>query len=256
VRLRAAVIARAIQQQWVELRRFEGHKGWVMRVALTPDGKRAVSSGRDCLRLWDLETGKTIRSFGAGQAGRGLCVSRDGKRVLCSGGDRSVRLWDLNTGKELQRFVGHSGDVWVATLSVNGKYAVTGALDRTLRVWDVESGRQLRSFEIVIDFPRCAAWSPDGMRLAVGHCSDVHFTTGRGVVRIWDFKSSKEVASFPGHEGVITAVAYSRDGKRLVSSSFDKTVRLWDVKTGKEVKRFAHPPGRTGRRSPRMAGAW
>jgi WD40 repeat protein len=247
VRLRAAVVARAIQRKlWAELRRFEGHKGWVIRVVLTPDGKRAVSSGFDGLRLWDLQTGKTIRSFGAGLGGWGLYVSRDGKRVLCSAGDRSVRLYDLDTGKELQKFVGHYGEVWVATLSPDGKYAVTGAVDRTLRVWDVETGRQLRSFLNVIDFPRCAAWSPDGTRLAVGHFANLNFLTSRGVVRIWDFKTGKEEASFAGHEGAITSVAYSREGKRLVSSSFDKTVRLWDVKKGKEVKRFTHPSASDG----------
>ena len=36
----------------------------------------------------------------------------------------------------------------------------------------------------------------------------------------------------------MTTVSFSPDGKRLVSSSFDKTVRVWDVASGKELKRF------------------
>src|SRR5262245_24831897 len=42
VRLRAAVVAAAIQKAlYGELRVFEGHRNWVIRVAITPDGKYA-----------------------------------------------------------------------------------------------------------------------------------------------------------------------------------------------------------------------
>jgi len=44
------------------IRTLEGHKDWVNAVAVTPDGRRAVSgSGDRALRLWDLESGQTIR---------------------------------------------------------------------------------------------------------------------------------------------------------------------------------------------------
>ena len=36
----------------------------------------------------------------------------------------------------------------------------------------------------------------------------------------------------------MTGVSFSKDGKRLLSSSFDRTVRIWDVASGKELKRF------------------
>src|SRR5919198_906822 len=65
VRLRAAVTARAIEKKtWGEVRKIDAHKGWVHRVVLTPDGKRAVSAAADGLALWDLETGKEVRRFG------------------------------------------------------------------------------------------------------------------------------------------------------------------------------------------------
>ena len=42
------------------IRILEGHTGWVYAVAVTPDGRRAVSASRDqTLRLWDLESGQT-----------------------------------------------------------------------------------------------------------------------------------------------------------------------------------------------------
>jgi len=45
-------------------RTFEGHTESVYAVAVTPDGRRAVSASADgTLRLWDLESGQTIRKL-------------------------------------------------------------------------------------------------------------------------------------------------------------------------------------------------
>ena len=44
-----------------ELRRFEGHEGWVTSVTVLADGRRALSGSWDkTLRLWDLETGAEL----------------------------------------------------------------------------------------------------------------------------------------------------------------------------------------------------
>jgi WD40 repeat protein len=241
VRLRAGVIAAAIEKKlYAEVRRFEGHKGWVFRVALTPDGKKAVSTG-DAIRVWDVETGKQLGVFGQGLAGYGLAVSSDGKRILCNDiPSKTVRLWELEKGKEIQKYQGHTGEVWVAAFCPDGKHALTGAWDATLRLWDLDSGKQVRQMEGVRDWPRCVAFAQDGKHFAVGH----HTPDGsRGTVRLWELESGKEVRAFTGHTGAITAVEFSPDGKQLLSSSFDKTIRLWDVETGREVRRFEGHPG-------------
>src|SRR5262245_4205635 len=166
VRLRAAVLARAIHQKLHgEVRRFTGLTGWLLRVCITPDGKHVVCSG-DTISIWELDTGKRVRTFSTG--GWGLDLSRDGKKVLCSAADRSIRLYDFDTGKELKRFIGHRGEVWAASLSPDGKHAFTGGFDRVIRVWETATGKEVRSFSTT-DYPRCSALSPDGKHLAVGH---------------------------------------------------------------------------------------
>ena len=46
------------------LRTFKGHTGEVLAVAVTSDGRRAVSASSDhTLRVWDLESGQSLRTL-------------------------------------------------------------------------------------------------------------------------------------------------------------------------------------------------
>ncbi|KAB5593504.1 Vegetative incompatibility protein HET-E-1 [Ceratobasidium theobromae] len=74
----------------------------------------------------------------------------------------------------------------------------------------------------------CAAYSPDGMRIAIG--------TDDGNICIRDARDGTLVAGpFQGHTGSVTSVAFSPDGIRIASGSFDNTVRVWDSATGSLV---------------------
>jgi WD40 repeat protein len=239
-RVRARSVIEAIAKTiFGEAARWDGHKTdvelpWVTRVVATSDGKEVITAGADGLRVWDVKTGKTVRTLGAPlQAGYwALAVSADGKRVIFGGNDHSAHVWDLKEAKELKQLVGHTNSVWGAVLTPDGKRAVTGGWDKTLRLWDVESGKELKSFEGVKEGVRCLALSPDGKQVAAGHFDD----QSHGVIRLWDIETGKEVRAMEGHTQEVSAVAYSPDGKKLVSSGFDKTVRVWDVATGKELK--------------------
>jgi WD40 repeat protein len=108
-----------------------------MGVALSPDGKQALSGGLDkTLRLWDVETGKELRQF-EGHSGNvhGVAFSPDGRFAL-SGDDHNVRLWEVATGKELHRFDGLQGWVYSVVFSSDGRYALSASPgDRTVRLW-------------------------------------------------------------------------------------------------------------------------
>ena len=70
---------------------------------MTPDGRRAVSASEDrTLRLWDLESGQTIRTLeGHTERVLAVAVTPDGRRAVSASEDRTLRLWDLESGQTI-----------------------------------------------------------------------------------------------------------------------------------------------------------
>jgi WD40 repeat protein len=91
----------------------KGHSDRVSSVAFSPDGRFVVTGSQDSTaKLWDVATGKELRTFG-GHSHDVLSVafSPDGRYVVTGNGDKTARLWDPATGKELRTFAGHSDKV-------------------------------------------------------------------------------------------------------------------------------------------------
>ena len=77
-----------------------------------------------------------------------IAVSPDGRSALSSSFDGSIRRWDLTTGQERSRFIGHESRVTSVAFSPDGHSALSGSFDGSVAVWDVASGAQLRRFVV------------------------------------------------------------------------------------------------------------
>ena len=66
------------------IRILEGHTNSVRAVAVTPDGRSAVSGSEDrTLRVWDLESGQTLRTLeGHTSSVNAVAVAPDGRRAV------------------------------------------------------------------------------------------------------------------------------------------------------------------------------
>ena len=92
----------------------------------------------------------------------GVAVTPDGKRAVSASWDHTLKVWDLETGREMRTLEGHSGWVAGVAVTPDGKRAVSASVDGTLKLWDLETGRALRTLEGHSDSVRCVAVTPDG----------------------------------------------------------------------------------------------
>jgi WD40 repeat protein len=70
-----------------------------------------------------------------------VAVTADGRTAVSGSRDRTVRVWDLVGGRCTAALEGHPGWVSSVSLSADGRTAVSGPYDRTVRVWDLALSR-------------------------------------------------------------------------------------------------------------------
>ena len=113
-----------------------GHSHRVEAVAFLPAGRRALSGSRVAtLRLWDLETGETLRTLqGHSSSVFAVAVLADGRRALSGSDDTTLRLWNFKTGATLRTLEGHTDGVSAVAVLADGSRALSGSDDHTLRL--------------------------------------------------------------------------------------------------------------------------
>jgi WD40 repeat protein len=222
-----------------EVRRYVGHTADAGPVAVTPDGKRLFSSGRDnTVRLWDLKTGQEIRQFRQPGVLWAAAVSPDGKHVATAGEDRVIRLYGVEGGEQEGQLEGQPALVVSLAFSPDGRRLVSGAQDRSFWLWDVKTGKEVRRYQSPLPM-RAVRFSPDGQRLLLGG--------ENALLALWDLDKDQEVRRFIGHQDIVCGLAFTSDGRHLVSGGHDGTVRLWDAVSARELAHFRDDAGACNR---------
>jgi WD40 repeat protein len=269
------------------LRHRAEHKGQILCVAVSPDGKtvasgdgfpnRSRSKDHESIRLWNLSTGKLLRTIPAHyNAVYRLAFSPDGRSLASAGGDDAVVLWEPQTG--IQRCRLSAGnfqyDESSIAFSKDSKTLVVGTID-DLQLWRIQEDKPkkevlpIRESEIQL-----ATLLPDGKTLvSVGRGRDGGITfrdlaarsdnrertiplprlkccaispdgtllataQESAAIQIWSIKSREMLLELTGHRGEITSLSFSTDGAFLASGFKDTTVLLWDLPQAQLARRW------------------
>jgi len=87
-----------------QVREWAANRSEVYSVGFSPDGKFALTAGRDgAIKIWDVANGSEVRAFPAGGSYvSAAAFSGDGKRIASASGDQKVRVWNAATGAEIE----------------------------------------------------------------------------------------------------------------------------------------------------------
>jgi WD40 repeat protein/serine/threonine protein kinase len=211
------------------LRELGKHARTISAVAFSRDGQRLVSASGGITRtdtppnrplelprdnpedipdvkVWDLITGKELRSWSFPEKGPGLALSPDGETVAVTFG---------KAGRNIFRAIqldGGANETAVMQLTT---------LPDVVRLYSVASGEELAVLKGHTRPPWCVAFSPDGKRIVTGTDN---------TIKLWDPATGEEILTvgrYPG--GQVTSVAFSPDGMKIVSTNNRLEVRIWDA---------------------------
>jgi hypothetical protein len=224
-------------QEKTESRSLLGHTDAVRSFTFSRDGKLLVSCGNDnTVRVWNVETGRLIRTFrGHGSWVQACVFSQDARWILSAGYDAQVRKWSIEGDDELhilqgRPFEGHLDAVLAADFSPDGSRIVTASQDRQAKVWQGNSGEELRSYdEGHVFLASSVLFLPDAKRLV---------TSARdNTTRIWDVAAGVELHRLDG-TGRSAALGLTPDGSKIVTGSDDNSVKIWDADSGSLLRRL------------------
>ena len=242
---------------------LRGHGGPVRALAISPDGKMALSGSFDSSAIrWSLErnAAEQVLRF-HGSAVNAVALLPDG-RMVTGGEDGKIAFWQPGAADPVKLFEGHTAPIVALAVSPDGKQIASASWDRTVRVWPVDGGTPLlleghaqnvngvafmpdgKAIVSVSHDPQIRVWpldgsaativtlavplnsvavAPDGEIAAGGADGKVYFYSANGEAR-----GIAEAAPTP-----IIAVVVSPDGKRVAAAGIRGSVAIIDRATRK-----------------------
>ncbi len=207
-------------------------EGWVWSVAFSPDGRFLASSGSHSVCLWDVQTGRCVRSL-QGYASRifAIAFSPDGTQLISGSEDHLIRIWAVETGQLLHCLRGHTDEVRAIAVHPSGNWLASTGCDRTIRLWNLRTGTEFTCTPPQAATLHALAFTPTGTQLV---CSSDR------AIQVWTVAIDPPADSaaltlhqtLQGHTAPIRAIAVCPQGDWFASGSDDYTIRLWSLATG------------------------
>jgi WD40 repeat protein len=206
----------------------------IKAVAVTPNGRYAVTRGRNYLTAWDLATLKPIQSI------RGIHDSGTPSYAITASGDilmvtnhatgesylshfsfqgAPLRLW------ELKGFPGLISDVKVTP----DEKSIVAASGPYLLLWDFNQHKRIATLQGHEEVIAGLDITPDSKFVVSGSFD--------GAIKVWDLERAINIHTIFAHDQIIRNVQILPDGRHVVSSGGSE-IAVWNIQSGKRIAGF------------------
>jgi WD40 repeat protein len=199
-------------------------------LAVSPDGRQILTSSPALgVRLFDLESGKLIRSFGnnpQSMVGR-VAFSPDSRRALSYGYGIPIHVWDVESGQEIVSVAGNKSGTERAVFTPDGQRILSCDLEGgTIHVWNAQNGQEVDSLKVGSDDEHVdVGFSPDCRRALVTHMES-------DTACLWDVEHKIKLLCSTTRN---VQVQISGDGSYGIFNRGDRILRLLEIGSGREI---------------------
>jgi WD40 repeat protein len=239
---------------------------------LAPANDLLVTTASDVARVWALPSGRLVADLvGHRNVIAGAAFSSDGRSLATWDVDGTALVWDPIPGSARVALSGHGAPVTAGSLDANGDVVLTTSANGRARLWAGRVQSDLDLLTRVRTPVRAAAFSDDGVALAVADPTGISVLRAADGTEIGAFETDgaralavssdgllvatadpegadvwrtpgAHVANIIFEEGTATALAFSPDSSRLAVGTDKDGIRL--VPLGQDAPVQLDHPGR------------
>ncbi len=250
---------------------LRGHGGPVRALAISPDGKHAISGSFDTSAIrWSLDRNAALQVLRFHDSAVNAVAILPDERLVTGGEDGRIAVWQPTLGEPIQLFLGHTAPIVALAVSPDGKRLASASWDRTVRVWPVDGGPAMlleghqqnvngvafqpdgKAVVSISHDPEVRIWpfggdattivkmptplnsvavAPDGEIVTGGGDGKVYFLSPQG-----DRRGEVQASATP-----IIAITVSLDGKLIAAAGIRGSVAIIDRKARKLDKTLVGP---------------
>ena len=201
------------------LHSLRGHTGRINTVAALNDGNLATGSSDTTIRIWNANTGASIKVLRGHESSVHALVALSGGELASGSDDSTIKIWNFQTGETKLTIKAHESTVNTLIVLSNG-YLASGSSDKTVKIWDPETGQLIAKLENDSPVLSLAELSPSV--LAAGG--------DNGQISLWSLYESKLISILAYHVDSVNAMVVLPNGD-LVSGSSDGRIIVckWNV---------------------------
>jgi WD40 repeat protein len=181
------------------------------------------AAGKPAIALWDVSTGRLIKTLEHEAEVRSVAFSPDGKLLATFDNHGSIAVVELASGHTLTNFsvrAPRERPTGVVLFSPNGSRLAVGEDYGGIHLVNFGPGTNAQIQTQFISGTTTLAFSPGAETLAASF---------GGTIWLCDARSGRPLGQMTNHTDWVTGLAFTPDGQQLVSASGDGTIRIWSV---------------------------